>query len=267
MSERITFGYFDIDGTLKQSKQPMQERMKEALETLPYRGVATQRSIVQAERAVPPLMMNLPSIVLSGSEIWTPEGEVLKTFDINPEARSEIADLMMREREKIDMVRLYPSASRSAFVMTENPETARFFSSYYSDGGVDATIISSPEEMARLVDTTNTSMILFRLRSGGHIVVPPDLAQEVTPWYERATDLAIGGLGVSKGNGILWVCDEYGIDRLKMITAGDNPITDRSMFEHTFGVAVGSNEISGAQHRVSDPADLAEYLIKSRFDQ
>src|SRR3989344_3569076 len=104
--EKFEAAWFDVDSTLVNGDEMPSEKIKRALAKVPRFGINTQRSIGMAEKAIDPKIIKtiLPSIILSGGEIWDLGNKMIKAFPLSQEVRTGIADLV-RSRDDIAIVR------------------------------------------------------------------------------------------------------------------------------------------------------------------
>lgn len=260
MSERFKAAWFDIDKTLIEDGLGISDAMVDALKRLPARGINTARGVIQAERVVRPTLVNLPSIVLAGGEVWEPGGNMIHSFPLSIEERQAVATIFNQSYAGIKVARFFPDGSRQGILYTANADIEARYKKIYVGTAVIGEFTRSIVHFTRLLERHRTSMVVIKPASSDAVELPEDLREHLAVRQNDPSEIGITKLGVNKGMTLLWLCNAIGIDLSGVLTAGDDAVTDTEVFKHTYGISVGETLLPYAKLHVRNPSELARLL-------
>lgn len=257
---RIEAAWFDIDKTLVEGDNRPSPKLLKALAKIPKWGVNTQRSISQAERVILPQEATLPSIVLSGAEIWQLGKEMVKAFPLPNIVRTGIAELTKDNHDQIALARFYPRGSRYVTLYVATDELEHKFRKLYQPTGSLGLLTRSIDTFVSRLSQTETCMVTLRTKEKTDIVFPSDLKRDLEIDSSSKTDFVITAKGVRKATSLLWLCDHLGLDPVNVLTAGDNRVVDSEVFQYTRGISVSEDLLPFAVTNVKTIEELADLL-------
>ena len=261
--EKFTAAWFDVDGTLVTGDNAPSAEIKKALAKTRF-GVNTQRSIGQTEKIINPQEITtlLPSIILSGGEIWNLGKELVKAFPIPAETRLGIAQVAEKNKADIAIARFYPMGNRNIHFYVANDELEEKFASLYKSTNSFGKMTRDINEFYSWLRDTETSMVTLRTLQKTAINFPEELKSAIEIDPSSKTDYVITAKGIRKATSLLWLCEYLGIDPSKVLTAGDNPAVDSEVFKHTFGISIAPEILPHAKMNVKTIEELATLLDK-----
>lgn len=257
--ENFNAAYLDIDKTLMTGDVRPSDRMVEALRRVPQKGVNTTRSISQTEKVIKPEEVNLPSIVLSGSEVWQPGKEIIKAFPIDEAGRRQIADYLRQHVSEIKLARFYPTGSRILHLYVSSDELETKYREIYAMTGALGNLYRDIEPFLNLLLETVSSDVIVRFNSDQIVDVPETIKEQVEVENSVKGELTFTQKGVNKASTFLWVCQYLNLDPEQVLTAGDSAPDDQ-VFEHSYGISVSEKPLPHAKEHVPSIDAFAEYL-------
>jgi len=260
--EKFEAAWFDVDSTLVHGDEMPSEKVKSALAKVPRFGINTQRSIGMAEKAIDPneIKTNLPSIILSGGEIWDLGNKMIKAFPLPVEVRNGIANIVTSNHNDIAIARFYPKGDRNIHFYVANDTLESKFVTLYKSTNSFGKMTRDINEFTKWLQETETSMVTIRTLEKTDINFSKELKDAIEIDPSSKTDYVITAKGVRKATSLLWLCEYLGIDPSKVLTAGDNPAVDSEVFQHTFGISVAPEQLPHAKMNVKTIDELAELL-------
>jgi HAD superfamily hydrolase (TIGR01484 family) len=257
MPENIEAAWFDIDGTLKQGTERPTHLMLNAFSRIRRRGINTARSIRSVEEVISPSEVTIPSIVLTGGEVWEPGGELIKSFPLDAEEKSAIADLIVHD-SSIKAALFYPEGKRQKTIYASTPTIEMYY--YQRDWKPIDQMTQSNETFAGWLEGNQTSKIVLKFWDDEPTF--PDNMQDTLSIDRPSEDcITITRSGVNKGTTLLWICDYLNIDPRTVLTAGDTD-ADVEAFRHTQGIGVGDKLLPYSLYHVANPDELAHFLME-----
>lgn len=261
MSKEFKVAYFDIDKTLMTGDDRPSDKILNALSLVPRKGVNTTRSINQTERVIKPDEVNLPSIVLSGSEIWRPGGEMIVAFPIDADTLVLIAKYLKENAANIKLARFYPTGSRKLHLYVSTDELEQKFRDIYAVTGALGNLYRDIGPFADLLTKTETSDVIIRFNGDQVNELSRELKVKVEAETSVRGELTITAKGINKANAFLWVCNFLNINPASVLTAGDSA-PDDEVFKHSYGIAVSENSLPHAKEQLTTIDELAERLTE-----
>ncbi len=260
--EKFSAAFLDIDGTLISDGEAASPEIKSALVKIHRLGLNTQRSVGQAEKIFDRKEVNisLPSIILSGGEIWDLGKAMIKAFPLPQETRNGLSDIVMNHREDIALARFYPKGDRHIHFYVANDELEAKFAALYKSTNSFGKMTRNIDEFSKWLKETETCMVTIRTLKKTDIQFPKALRDNIETDPSSKTDYVITDKGVRKATSLLWLCEYLGIDPAKVLTAGDNPAVDSEVFKHTFGISVAPEILPYAKINVKTVQELASLL-------
>lgn len=257
--EHIQAVWSDIDDTLLNHTSRPSEIVLRAMGHIPFKGLNTSRGISRAENAIRPTEVNLPSITLTGAEIWHQGGEMIHSFPFEVQEKQALVEQVLLN-EKIVTAGFHISGTRSVAVFAPTDETLIEAERKYSSRGKIDLLTKSRSEFISIFMQASVCWLSSKWQPGTDLQFAEQLRQSFSIDAEKSY-LKFRKKGVNKGSSLLWVCEYLGIDPQRVLTLGDSAETDVEAFKVTKGISVSETPLPYAIHSVRNPEELAIYLL------
>lgn len=225
----------DIDGTIYTPETGISQRVKDCIQNLVKNGIhvviATGRSYSSARKVADRLGIQCPFICYQGGLVNSYDGKILDVKYLNPlPARSIILECKRRN------IHLNVYVEDKLYVTDDND----YIKDYIGDKGIDYFKVNSFDEL----DFSKLNKMLAINYDTNKIDNLTDYLKEKYPeiYVVKSTDYfcEIANKEATKGNGIKFLAEEYGISTKEVMAIGDQN-NDIEMVETAgIGVAMGN---------------------------
>lgn len=264
----------NIDGTLLQSNGRLHKSTKEAIEYVQQKGIyvtlVTSRSFPSAKKAAKALKINSLLVTHRGAYIAASQEKPIFVKRIQEDETFEIVRLLEGFTCQIRLVHEKYSLSNKTKLNTNMLAKTVFTTGdpiFYSQQFVDSlsdTILDEPVTPPKIEvyfedkdDLEDAQAAIRGMFENVEVIKLSDLRMDIVP------------AGVSKLNGLLYLCEHLGISRNQMVVIGDSE-DDLEMIEAAgLGVAMGNApaEVKKAADWLTRSNDQngVSYMVKEHF--
>ncbi|MDM5226721.1 Cof-type HAD-IIB family hydrolase [Cytobacillus sp. NJ13] len=264
----------NIDGTLLQSNGRLHKSTKEAIEYVQQKGIyvtlVTSRSFPSAKKAAKALKINSLLVTHRGAYIAASQEKPIFVKRIQEDETFEIVRLLEGFTCQIRLVHEKYSLANKTKLNTNMLAKTVFTTGdpiFYSQQFVDSlsdTILDEPVTPPKIEvyfedkdDLEDTHAAIRGMFENVEVIKLSDLRLDIVP------------AGVSKLNGLLYLCEHLGISRNQMVVIGDSA-DDLDMIEAAgLGVAMGNApaEVKKAADWLTRSNDQngVSYMVKEHF--
>lgn len=264
----------NIDGTLLQSNGRLHKSTKEAIEYVQQKGIyvtlVTSRSFPSAKKAAKALKINSLLVTHRGAYIAASQEKPIFVKRIQEDETFEIVRLLEGFTCQIRLVHEKYSLANKTKLNTNMLAKTVFTTGdpiFYSQQFVDSlsdTILDEPVTPPKIEvyfedkdDLEDAQAAISGMFENVEVIKLSDLRMDIVP------------AGVSKLNGLLYLCEHLGISRNQMVVIGDSE-DDLEMIEAAgLGVAMGNApaEVKKAADWLTRSNDQngVSYMVKEHF--
>ncbi|WP_370224976.1 Cof-type HAD-IIB family hydrolase [Cytobacillus sp.] len=264
----------NIDGTLLQSNGRLHKSTKEAIEYVQQKGIyvtlVTSRSFPSAKKAAKALKINSLLVTHRGAYIAASQEKPIYVKRIQEDETYEIVRLLEGFTCQIRLVHEKYSLANKTKLNTNMLAKTVFTTGdpiFYSQQFVDSlsdTILDEPVTPPKIEvyfedkgDLEDAKAAIRGMFENVEVIKLGDLRMDIVP------------AGVSKLNGLLYLCEHLGISRNQMVVIGDSA-DDLEMIEAAgLGVAMGNApaEVKKAADWLtrSNNQNGVSYMVKEHF--
>ncbi|MDF2039144.1 Cof-type HAD-IIB family hydrolase [Bacillus sp. CMF12] len=264
----------NIDGTLLQSNGRLHKSTKEAIEYVQQKGIyvtlVTSRSFPSAKKAAKALKINSLLVTHRGAYIAASQEKPIYVKRIQEDETFEIVRLLEGFTCQIRLVHEKYSLANKTKLNTNMLAKTVFTTGdpiFYSQQFVDSlsdTILDEPVTPPKIEvyfedkeDLEDAKAAIRGMFENVEVIKLSDLRMDIVP------------SGVSKLNGLLYLCEHLGISRNQMVVIGDSA-DDLEMIEAAgLGVAMGNApaEVKKAADWLTRSNDQngVSYMVKEHF--
>ncbi|MBX9971845.1 Cof-type HAD-IIB family hydrolase [Cytobacillus firmus] len=264
----------NIDGTLLQSNGRLHKSTKEAIEYVQQKGIyvtlVTSRSFPSAKKAAKALKINSLLVTHRGAYIAASQEKPIFVKRIQEDETFEIVRLLEGFTCQIRLVHEKYSLANKTKLNTNMLAKTVFTTGdpiFYSQQFVDSlsdTILDEPVTPPKIEvyfedkdDLEDAHAAIRGMFENVEVIKLSDLRMDIVP------------AGVSKLNGLLYLCEHLGISRNQMVVIGDSA-DDLEMIEAAgLGVAMGNApaEVKKAADWLTRSNDQngVSYMVKEHF--
>ncbi|MCS0672709.1 Cof-type HAD-IIB family hydrolase [Cytobacillus firmus] len=264
----------NIDGTLLQSNGRLHKSTKEAIEYVQQKGIyvtlVTSRSFPSAKKAAKALKINSLLVTHRGAYIAASQEKPIFVKRIQEDETFEIVRLLEGFTCQIRLVHEKYSLANKTKLNTNMLAKTVFTTGdpiFYSQQFVDSlsdTILDEPVTPPKIEvyfedkdDLKDAQAAIRGMFENVEVIKLSDLRMDIVP------------AGVSKLNGLLYLCEHLGISRNQMVVIGDSE-DDLEMIEAAgLGVAMGNApaEVKKAADWLTRSNDQngVSYMVKEHF--
>ncbi|AND38844.1 MULTISPECIES: Cof-type HAD-IIB family hydrolase [Cytobacillus] len=264
----------NIDGTLLQSNGRLHKSTKEAIEYVQQKGIyvtlVTSRSFPSAKKAAKALKINSLLVTHRGAYIAASQEKPIFVKRIQEDETFEIVRLLEGFTCQIRLVHEKYSLANKTKLNTNMLAKTVFTTGdpiFYSQQFVDSlsdTILDEPVTPPKIEvyfedkdDLEDAQAAIRGMFENVEVIKLSDLRMDIVP------------AGVSKLNGLLYLCEHLGISRNQMVVIGDSE-DDLEMIEAAgLGVAMGNApaEVKKAADWLTRSNDQngVSYMVKEHF--
>ncbi|MBU8732075.1 MULTISPECIES: Cof-type HAD-IIB family hydrolase [Cytobacillus] len=264
----------NIDGTLLQSNGRLHKSTKEAIEYVQQKGIyvtlVTSRSFPSAKKAAKALKINSLLVTHRGAYIAASQEKPIFVKRIQEDETFEIVRLLEGFTCQIRLVHEKYSLANKTKLNTNMLAKTVFTTGdpiFYSQQFVDSlsdTILDEPVTPPKIEvyfedkdDLEDVQAAIRGMFENVEVIKLSDLRMDIVP------------AGVSKLNGLLYLCEHLGISRNQMVVIGDSE-DDLEMIEAAgLGVAMGNApaEVKKAADWLTRSNDQngVSYMVKEHF--
>ncbi|MBU8768020.1 Cof-type HAD-IIB family hydrolase [Cytobacillus oceanisediminis] len=264
----------NIDGTLLQSNGRLHKSTKEAIEYVQQKGIyvtlVTSRSFPSAKKAAKALKINSLLVTHRGAYIAASQEKPIFVKRIQEDDTFEIVRLLEGFTCQIRLVHEKYSLANKTKLNTNMLAKTVFTTGdpiFYSQQFVDSlsdTILDEPVTPPKIEvyfedkdDLEDAQAAIRGMFENVEVIKLSDLRMDIVP------------AGVSKLNGLLYLCEHLGISRNQMVVIGDSE-DDLEMIEAAgLGVAMGNApaEVKKAADWLTRSNDQngVSYMVKEHF--
>lgn len=253
----------DMDGTLLNSKNEVSERTKIAIEKAKEKGVlvvlATGRILKSALQHKRDLMINNPIVACNGAIIINEHEEIIYKKPLDKNIIEEILDIGKRNDiyyHFYDEYNLYSNILVEEVVGFYNTPTAKL-------KGLELAInIFNEKEEILTKDDLNILKFMFidnDLKKLSRVRKELDNMQVLNTSSSWDNNIEVMNKGVSKGEGLTYLCKKLKVDKSQVIAIGDNE-NDLSMLNFAgLGVAMGNSR--------DEIKNMSDYVTSSNNEE
>lgn len=264
----------NIDGTLLQSNGRLHKSTKEAIEYVQQKGIyvtlVTSRSFPSAKKVAKALKINSLLVTHRGAYIAASQEKPIFVKRIQEDETFEIVRLLEGFTCQIRLVHEKYSLANKTKLNTNMLAKTVFTTGdpiFYSQQFVDSlsdTILDEPVTPPKIEvyfedkeDLEDAKTAIWGMFENVEVIKLNDLRMDIVP------------SGVSKLNGLLYLCEHLGISRNQMVVIGDSE-DDLEMIEAAgLGVAMGNApaEVKKAADWLTRSNDQSgvSYMVKEHF--